>query len=824
MAVAVVGAVSCTKDIARDNMSSAAEGVTLYASTPNENVSSKVGFEDNGTDGIAMSWESGDTFKLYNSNGELVDTFTTAGDGKFTSDTPTTKLVEGEKYTAKYNEDANLAEQNGDDIHNLNAACQMEAKFTYGNGNTLEFAHTKAIMTFTFKSEARPAYLVFENGEESYKVTYTNLSPDGGIYTSHIMINPCDATTRTLTFSLYATNDATVPYDVRSVESSIAYKKGYRYTAPISDLAMSNYWSDYAAKSFAVDGNISSAAELALLAKNVNNGTTYSRKTFTLTQDIDLSAHEWVAIGDEYKYFQGIFDGAGHKITGLYINKPEARKQALFGYTFYGTIKNLSVFGEVTGRYYIGGVVGYNGKKSTIINCYSNVKVIGKVGDTGGVAGYNNGTVTNCYSSGEVIGEKEVGGVVGYNHSENYYSGKVNNCYSSGVVSGTTNVGGVVGHNYSNCTVTNCYWNNTVNDSERHGIGEDNSTDSSVEGKSTAEMQSEDFKNTLNNNAYKYNNTDPAPGIAACSWEWTNGYPTLDFDGVPVKTKFSGGDGTESAPYKISSRADLDELSADVNGGTNYTGNYFVMTKDVELGGDSNEFTAIGSKEDFSGTFDGAGHTVSGLYINQPSKNYLGLFSSIKEATIKNLSVSGEVTGKQNVGGIVGYNSLSTVINCHSSVKVTGDDLVGGVAGHLYSGTITNCYSSGEVIGSDETSSDLDNSPQIGGVVGKSYGTVTNCYSNGELSGTGDKGGVVGLNYGTVTNCYWNKDNTTNSIGKGNSTDSSVKGKTTDEMQSEDFKNILNGNATTYNRENPTVKACTWGWESGKYPYHVFEN
>lgn len=196
--------------------------------------------------------------------------------------------------------------------------------------------------------------------------------------------------------------------------------------------ATSGNWTDSGtmATSFStIDTNtitITSEAELALLANNVNTGvSTYTGYTITLDRDLDLAEHYWVAIGTSSTYyFKGIFDGGRYSIKGLYINNT-ASNQGLFGYVSGGTIKNLSVQGTLvsTGSY-IGGIAGYLVSSSYIYNCYSNVNISGGT-YVGGIAGYTaSSSIINCISCctlngttiGGILGRKGVGGSVSYNY------------------------------------------------------------------------------------------------------------------------------------------------------------------------------------------------------------------------------------------------------------------------------------------------------------------------------------------------------------------------------------------------------------------------
>ena len=209
----------------------------------------------------------------------------------------------------------------------------------------------------------------------------------------------------------------------------------------------------------------------------------------------------------------------------------------------------------------------------------------------------------------------------------------------------------------------------------------------------------------------------------------------------------------------------------------------------------------------YTGTFDGDGHTISGLYYSGSGDDYIcaGLFGYVGSGgrvqnvnvvdsyinvnvrdrvnvyvggvcgynygTITNCSFAGSVTGTGTgsgiftcVGGVSGYNNIGTITNCRNTGSVTssvnGSNYVGGVSGYNDRGTITNCYNTGTVEGSYYT----------GGVCGyNNRGTIMNCYNTGSVTGSGtytSVGGVCGENNnrGTITNCY----NTVDVTGTGN--------------------------------------------------------
>lgn len=269
-----------------------------------------------------------------------------------------------------------------------------------------------------------------------------------------------------------------------------------------------------------------------------------------------------------------------------------------------------------------------------------------------------------------------------------------------------------------------------------------------------------------------------------------------------IDLKIPEGDGA-GTPYKIGTAEELYWFAGLVNGtlpgvkkdlsaNAILTDDIIVNTgvldpnKDLVSGNDFIEWIPIGksSSDDdaYTGTFDGNGHTISGLYFNKSNSWYVGLFGCIgAEGKISNVGVSdsyfqssncpyiggvcgsnsGElqncsnsstVIGKENeyrIGGVCGYNYGGTIKSCYNtaSVSVTGKK-VGGVCGDNSDGTstITNCFNEGTVRGKET----------IGGVCGNNSGTIKNCYNTASVSGQYSVGGVCGDNYeGPITNCYY---------------------------------------------------------------------
>ena len=531
---------------------------------------------------------------------------------------------------------------------------------------------------------------------------------------------------------------------------------------------------------------------------------------------------EWIPIGtSSSNSYRGTFDGNGKTISGLYI-KSTADYQGLFGYVgTFGTVKDLSVSGEVSGNRYVGGVVGYNSSIGNVKNCYNTGTVSGGE-DVGGVVGdnsgivencYNTGTVTgpdsgtgnrvggvvgensgssivvNCYNTGTVTGTDDyVGGVVGYNHS----SGSVTNCYNTGEVSGNKYVGGVVGYNDGDSTVKNCY--NTGKVSGKISVGgvvgdnrgrvENCYNTGKVSGNSSVGgVVGQNEGGRVKNCYFLKDTAEKGIGVgeeigataesvddldALCKKLASDPWTISDTLKRPVlQENPEGGLGSPESPYQISTATQLKNFATAVNGGEKSAHAKLMNNidlKDVcgpELDAETS-WTPIGNDaHQYIGTFDGNGKTIKNLYINNTT-------SSEDQGLFGYLGTSGDNKGTVQNLTVEGSVS-STVANSN----------VGGVVG-LNSGNVENCYNTGEVSGNNcvggvvgynngsvtncYNTGKVSNGSNVGGVVGyNNSGTVKNCYNTGNVSG-GSKGGVVGynINGGTVTNCYFLKTDDVN--------------------------------------------------------------
>ncbi len=541
---------------------------------------------------------------------------------------------------------------------------------------------------------------------------------------------------------------------------------------------------------------IASLENLYWIASSTANWNKYYLQTSDINASITsswFSGAGWTPIGNGATKFTGSYNGNGHTIDGLFINRPSTGYIGLFGITSGAVIDSIGITNaNITGDTCVGGLVGVNWFYSTVSKCYSSGSVNGKQ-CVGGLVGRNEySPVSNSYSTGSVIGNSTIGGLMGLND----YSA-VNNCYSAGSVSGVSySTGGLIGDN-SSSTVSNSFW-----DTQTSGCG----TSDGGTGITTVYM-----KNPITFSLVGWDDTGT---IWKIDGSINNGYPFLSWQntgGTPLQKTIiapSASDGTSGNPYQIASLENLYWIAFQANSGTNFTGVYFEQTANINASVTSSWFggagwTPIGNgATKFTGSYNGNGHTIDGLFINRPSTSFIGLFGATNGGVIDSIGITNaNITGNGEVGGLVGWNFYSTVSNCYSTGSVSGTgSSVGSLVGSN-SGTVNNCYSTGSVSGAEYTS----------GLVGYNSATVNNCYSTGSVSGTGSYvGGLVGYNYfGTVNYSFWNIETS------GKSTSNGGTGETTAEMKTKLTFSLAGWNSSIWYMDA--------GFNNG-YPYLSWQN
>lgn len=371
---------------------------------------------------------------------------------------------------------------------------------------------------------------------------------------------------------------------------------------------------------------------------------------------------KWTPIGAERYYFNGIFNGNGHTISGLYVDGGDYA--GLFGRAQGApTIKGVGVVDSYfKGAKYVGGIAGayidVNGIEfDCMAGCFTyNVKLEGtesttKIGQfIGDISGKGNAKLNSNYC----LAEKEEP-LPGINCStmtaEDFESGKVaylmNKYFTD---KGNGDVWGQVVANNENVPVD-------LFPTAYKIIGNGGS-------------------NKVINCAGQYHNH---LGSATCPICQTVNpqEPAKDNDGV----------------YQIGTPSELLWLADHVNGVSGIQ--KAVLTNDIDMTGV--KWTPIGTKEKaFKGEFDGQGHVITNLNVNDPSLEYAGLFGYVSKfsnpATIKNLGVFGEFSGGEYVGGIAGYSENSEITNCFFIGTVSGTNTNGIANEDTIGDTVKNCY------------------------------------------------------------------------------------------------------------------------------------
>lgn len=539
-------------------------------------------------------------------------------------------------------------------------------------------------------------------------------------------------------------------------------------------------WIESAAEFAAGDGTqgapyqISSAGELANLAKMVSGGETYESTYFELTADIDLGGKEWTPIGTKDSQFAGKLFGNGNTISNLTVGGGDNR--GLFSYSS-GEIKNLYLEKiDITTTMNAGGVCAFN--SGTIEGCgvLSGTIICSNPngGQLGGICMENSGTISRCFSNASVKGATSAG-IVYINRG----NGVVQDCYNTGTLEGSSSASGINTNNYGKiktclnlgaviaedkiseegsvirgygicvmnvpgASLENCYSDSNVCPKELFGGFRNNTT---VYYKTTAELCGGSLPDGFDGSVWNVGSIggiadkDAADRFAAKSYT----YPSLNGVGSAAAREvevynFS----TDSTPdwqeFKyIETVEDFRKIEDDLSGN-------YVLAQDIDFGGNSYRPIAYKSGSSFTGKFSGNGHTISNIGVKYDD-DIVGLFGT-NNGLIMNLAVSGEVTGEEYIGGICAKNE-GTIYSCSfdgevkQSATTQRKGKVGGICGTNYA-TISNCFNSADVSGND----------YIGGICGEMCGkdpVVVYCVSVGKVSGfTGSAivGGICGYGNG----------------------------------------------------------------------------
>ena len=452
-----------------------------------------------------------------------------------------------------------------------------------------------------------------------------------------------------------------------------------------------------------------------------------------------------------------------------------------------GTISSCYSLSDVTGTWYVGGLFG---NSSSAINKSSyNGNVTGN-SYVGGFCGQNyGGDISDCYSAGTLTGYSYAAGFCG----RIYGTGTIENCYSVTKVTITIKSATCPAFcDYpSSKDYLNCYFYALAGGDNGIGVPLGN-----------AELQNADSYLGFD---FAGNTSDGDEDI----WVEEPGYcPRLSWQidnwvAIPTKQPSTlSGSGSQADPFLIRNVGDFDEFVSN----SKLRFGYYQLANDIDLSGKT--YTDAVIDEGFGGYFDGNSFKLSNLTIDT-TEDCVGLFAFVsgtisdlhlenvlintsggcagglcgqnkglllncqatgciysegestggicgkndENGVIENCSMSGEVSGDNNTGGICGYSYKGKISSCSSDISVIGSDNTGGVCGYHEYGEIAKCESGGEVYGYERT----------GGMCGYIQGTITNSNSSSSVSGRNKTGGFGGENTSGVKNCFSTGDVTVNS-------------------------------------------------------------
>ena len=539
--------------------------------------------------------------------------------------------------------------------------------------------------------------------------------------------------------------------------------------------------------------------------------------------------------------FEGMFQGNGHAIRNLMINRPSIKNIGLFAVNTGeirdirlldvniegasavgalvaindgGTIKNSHVSGSIRGVSRIGALVGVHGVSNNpsffLENSSATGIVIGTGNQVGGLVGINFSTIRNSQAFNTVSGANDVGGLVGAIAETNTMSGQIINSYATGNVTGNRTVGGLIG-NAGTIHVENSSAHGEVIGTRwigglvgfinfRGGIIEKSHATGNVTGDNTVGgLLGAANARTNINNSYATGNVQGGQGSfdmggfagAHFRANITNSYATGNVQGGDESVSLGG--------FIGQNLSDITNSHA--------TGNVRVGQRSRQVGG----FIGIVFQGSITNSY--ATGNVQGDEESHRVGGFIGYNRADIGDVITNSYATGDVQGQLTVGGFIGENEEGRVTDSYATGDVTGAVRVGGFIGgngvsdffgfvSPVNRNITNSYAIGNVSGfqfvggfiGQSAVTDITNSYAtgdvrgglsglgIGGFIGAHFirGSITNSYAIGKVEGgqqSPQVGGFIGANDATITNSYWDESTS------GRTESAGGEGKTTLELQ-----------------------------------------
>lgn len=533
----------------------------------------------------------------------------------------------------------------------------------------------------------------------------------------------------------------------------------------ISSASGINKWDGSTAKSFNSGKGtkdkpyiLSKGSQLKLLSKMTNAGKTYEGIYFELGADLDMSADQWIAIGNTTNPFKGYFNGKDYSIYNLNtITRTLTGSdncQGLFGCIINGTVKNTRVINpyivsDSFSASYVGGISGYI-KDSTITNCIIEGGEI-HGGNVGGIAGYGiNAEIKDSNNSSTICNlDYYAGGIIGYTDNAT-----IKNCYNEGdIMSKNVDLsyfypysGGIAGLSLKG-SIEHCY-----------NTGNIYSSDNPTLGGIVGQLGNRNNKGGSVRNCYNTGN-------------------------------ISGNNLVGGIAGMVYGQAIIDCYNTGNISGNQQVGGIAGYAFDEEIFRCYNTGKVTGKRQ--------TGGIAGFLYV-------------IKISNCYNI---GEIIGGDMVGGIAGEmgtpGTKVYLMSCYNKGKVTGNSNIGGISGES-NVPISKSGNYGHISG--------DKNKYIGGIVGEANESISDCFNSGEVTngagiagysstisnsynyGKADLAGIVNYNGGTVTNCYFDIDSADTGIANGESGKASPEMKS--DMKTSQFANKLISEIWTYDKDH----------------------
>ena len=537
---------------------------------------------------------------------------------------------------------------------------------------------------------------------------------------------------------------------------------------------------------------IGSDADWETFVSYINDkGGNYRFKNYKLTADIHVTS--MVGKNDDTNAFKGIFDGNGHTMTLNLTTDGSSNFFAPFRYVGGSTFKRLHIAGKITSNsYYVASLVGHHRWGTlNIYNCWSSVDIMctkkSSYSFNAGFVGYSYDSkinINNCRFDGSLQGADADGcsGFVGQRMS-NSSSMNISNClFAPTQLTVATNNSNTFAYNSD--VITNSYYTKPLGKEQGTAVG--TMADSEllnslgkgwekrenkivpvfdIKNLSTGSIECNTFwaytgeevtvtptvkdmdGNTVSSENYSVS-FSPSPVKEVGRYTMTvtsntaNGYSGTLTHQFKVAKNISG-TGTKDEPYLINTTDDWNLFAKSVEGGIDYYGKYVKLTNDITIS------TMVGVCDEsgdrpFRGIFEGDNHTLTANITSTATgdnKNNQGVapFHLIKQATIQNLTVAGNITSASKyaaglVGWIDGKSKDSNIKDCIVKATITTSaDCAGGFVGNICYSDRNNLYFTNSVFAGSIINTSSDDSRRAGGFCGYGYSNsyFENCLENG---------------------------------------------------------------------------------------------